>query len=537
MSEKKRDGFVFGALILSFSGLITKIAGLIFRVVLTRMIGGSADVINGITTVDATMSHFSSAYAVYTFLLSLSTSGLPIGISAMVSRSLALGKYKDIKTLMRSVTIIFVSAGGFLTVLGLIFSQPIAMMMNSAETRYCMMYIMPAVFFIAVVSVFRGFFQGYNNMAPTSVSNLIEAFLKLGAGLGISYIFQLQGRPAYEIVAGGILGVTVGTVGACLYMVLKYVFRRKEYRITLQEFVRDAAPTPKSKLLGEFWKITLPIALSSVSVQLMGLIDSSVVVQTLKDVMGDLSVAQSYYGAYSNKATTIFNLPSFFIITIGVSLVPSISAAFAKKDQRAIRYTVNKALRYSSILAFACAFGLAAVGTPVVNVIFGGSYDGMGGKLLSVLSLSLVAVGLTNVTSYMLQAIGKAYLSVISVVVGALVKSVCTWVLVSIPSINIYGAPIATNIAYPIMLLINLYFLYKHMHIIPKIRVVFVKPLITGLCCFASAFSVLKVFEGFASEIIALTAAIFAGAVVYIALLFVLKLVTFDEIKQIFKKS
>ena len=150
MSEKKRDGFVFGALILSFSGLITKIAGLIFRVVLTRMIGGSADVINGITTVDATMSHFSSAYAVYTFLLSLSTSGLPIGISAMVSRSLALGKYKDIKTLMRSVTIIFVSAGGFLTVLGLIFSQPIAMMMNSAETRYCMMYIMPAVFFIAL---------------------------------------------------------------------------------------------------------------------------------------------------------------------------------------------------------------------------------------------------------------------------------------------------------------------------------------------------------------------------------------------------
>ena len=97
MSEKTREGFVFGAFLLSFSGLITKIAGLIFRVILTRMIGGSADVVNGITSVDATMSHFSSAYAVYTFLLSLSTSGLPIGISAMVSRSLALGKYKDIK--------------------------------------------------------------------------------------------------------------------------------------------------------------------------------------------------------------------------------------------------------------------------------------------------------------------------------------------------------------------------------------------------------------------------------------------------------
>ena len=465
MSEKTREGFVFGAFLLSFSGLITKIAGLIFRVILTRMIGGSADVVNGITSVDATMSHFSSAYAVYTFLLSLSTSGLPIGISAMVSRSLALGKYKDIKMLMRSVTLIFVSIGGILTVLGLAFSEPIATMMNSADTTYCMKYIMPSVFFIAVVSVFRGFFQGYNNMAPTSVSNLIEAALKLGVGLGISYIFQIQGRPAYEIVAGGILGVTIGTVGACVYMVLKYVFRDKSYRITLKEFVQDTAPTPKKSLLKEFFVITLPIALSSVSVQLMGLIDSGVVVQTLNDVFGDLSKAQAYYGAYSNKATTIFNLPSFFIVTIGVSLVPSISAAFARKNKKTIRDTVNKSLKYSSIIAFACAMGLAAVGTPVVNIIFGGSYDGMGGNLLSVLSLSLVAVGLTNVTSYILQAIGKAYISVISVAVGAVVKTLCTWILVHIPAINIYGAPIATNIAYPIMLIMNFYFIYKYFHV------------------------------------------------------------------------
>lgn len=195
MSEKKRDGFVFGALILSFSGLITKIAGLIFRVVLTRMIGGSADVINGITTVDATMSHF---VLLMQYILFYFRWLHPVAdrYSAMVSRSWHSEMYKDIKTLMRSVTIIFVSAGGFLTVLGLIFSQPIAMMMNSAETRYCMMYIMPAVFFIAVVSVFRGFFQGYNNMAPTSVSNLIEAFLKLGADLVFLISFSCRGvRP------------------------------------------------------------------------------------------------------------------------------------------------------------------------------------------------------------------------------------------------------------------------------------------------------------------------------------------------------
>lgn len=300
---QRRDGFLLGAFLLSVTGLLTKISGLAFRVILNRMISGSADIVAAAGNIeevtlltDAAMSNFTSAFNVYTFLLALSSQGLPVGISAMIAKSLALGKYKDIRKLIRSVMLIFVTVGGALSILGVIFAGQIGRLMNSAETEYCMRYIMPSVFFIAVTSVFRGYFQGFNNMRPTSVSNVVEAVIKLVAGCGIAYIFQVKGLPSYQVVAGGILGVTLGTAGACVYMLLKYMFRDRAYRITVKEFMRSRG-TPINKLLKEFAVVTIPIALSAVTIQMMGMIDSAVIVHTLKDIVGEVQ-AKALYGAY-----------------------------------------------------------------------------------------------------------------------------------------------------------------------------------------------------------------------------------------------
>lgn len=519
----KREGFLLGALMLSFSGLLVKISGLIFRVGITGLVDQN----------DAAMSHFSAAYSVYTFLLSLSTSGIPIAISAMVSKSLALGKYKDVKHLIKYVTVIFVAFGAAVSALGMIFARPIAQFINNDDSYYCMFLIMPSVFFISVVSVYRGFFQGYNNMKPTSVSNLIDAAVKLVAGVGLAAYLQKIGQPPHIVVAGAIAGVSLGALGSCLYMFLRYIFRNKDYRISVRQFMSDEG-TPTKSLMKEFMMIALPVALSSITVQLMGLIDTTVIINRLKTFMTEVE-AQAAYGAYSTKATTIFNLPSFFIITIGVSLVPSISAAFAKKDSVLVKRTGNLALKYSAIIAFACALGLSAVSQPTIQLIFSGSTP-LAGELLSILSLSLVAVGFTNVTTYMLQAIGKAYQTVISTVIGVILKSLLTFLLLE--PFGIYGAPIATNIAYPVMFIINLLYIKKYLGFVPNFVDILVKPLFAGIACWAAAWGTLKLFDMWnISQKIALFPAIILGAIVYIALLFALKLVTINEIKQVMKKK
>ena len=197
---------------------------------------------------------------------------------------------------------------------------------------------------------------------------------------------------------------------------------------------------------------------------------------------------------------------------------------------------MNDAFKYSSMLAFACAFGLAAVSTPTINFLYSGD-NHVAGNLLSVLALSLVAVGLANVTNNILQAIGKSYLAIISVVVGTLVKSVLTWVLVSIPALNIYGAPIATNIAYPVMVIMNLYFIKKNFGYTLRYKTVFVKPLIAGLACYVSAIGFTKLFNSFLPETVALFAVILCAGSVFIGVVFALKLVTFNEVKRILKKN
>ena len=172
MSEKQKKGFVYGALVLSLSGFVCKLIGAVFRIPLTNLVGSAA------------MSYYSSAYSVYNVLLSLATAGIPTGIAAMISRSVALNKLKDTKAIVRLSFQIFVSFGALLTVVGMLFADNIAVLMNSEEASPAVFWIMPAVFCIAVVSVFKGFFQGYNNMVPTALSNIIEAVVKLFLGFG-----------------------------------------------------------------------------------------------------------------------------------------------------------------------------------------------------------------------------------------------------------------------------------------------------------------------------------------------------------------
>lgn len=523
--SKRRQDFAYGAIILSLSGFLVKLIGAIFKIPLTNLVGAKA------------MSYFSSSYSIYIFLLSLATSGLPTGIAAMISKSLAVGKRKDISKILKISAAIFVTLGAVLSVLGFVFAPQIAVLMNSKEAYYAVAAIMPSILCIAVVSVFKGFFQGYNNMAPTAVSNIVEAVVKMSAGYGIAWYMYNNGYPVEQVVGGAILGVTLSTFAAMVYMSLRYVLRDKSYRIKIKDFLNDTE-TPVKVLTKEFLVISLPIMVSSVTANLMAAVDAFVVMNRLKSYM-DIESAKLLWGSYGNMVLTLFNLPSFLIICIGISLIPAISAAHARNNTSIVRDTMNRAYKYSSILAFGCAFGLSAIANRALILFFSGDLEGVAvaTPLLEIMSFALICVGLTNITASVLQAVGKAYLPVISVAVGAGIKTLFTFILVSCKEINIYGAPIATNIAYPVMLIMNLIFIKKYLGHSPDILAIFIKPLTAGVACFASAKLFIWLFELFLPQKVALFPTILCAGLIYLALVFAFKLLTFNEFKRIFLKS
>ena len=524
--KQPRKGFLLGAMVLSLSGFLSKLCGAVFKIPLTNLVGPEA------------MGYFGSAYSIYNFLLALATAGIPTGISTMVARSIATKKYKDISSVLKIAASIFVLLGAVLSILGMIFARPLAQLMNSDEAYYCVLAIMPAVFFISAVAVFRGFFQGHNNMVPTAWSNVIEATFKLVAGYGIALILHLQGYPPAVVVGGAMAGVTLGTVISALFMLLRYLLRGDEYRLSSESEAGDQS-TPKKILTKDFLSITFPIMISSVTSTLMSAVDSFFVVNRMKMYL-DLSQANIRWGCYGSMALPIYNLPSFLITSIGTSLVPSISMAYAKNDKEKIRITLDKALKYASILAFGCGFGLSAVSEGAVRLFYGAQSEAnieIATGLLSVISIALVSVGITNVTASILQSVGKAHMSVVSVAVGSLIKTATTFIMVSFPQINIYGAPLSTNIAYPIVLLMNLFFIRKYLGYIPKFRDVFLKPLVCAVGCYGAVKLTVFALGTFATARWAIFPEILVGIIVYIALILLLKLVSFCEIRKIFKKS
>ena len=527
MSKSRRRDFAYGAVILSLSGFLVKLIGAVFRIPLTNLVGTQA------------MSYYSSSYSIYIFLLSLATSGLPTGIASMISKSLALGKHKDVPRIVKIAASIFVTLGGLLSIFGFIFAPQIAEIMNSSAAYYAVAAIMPAIFNIAIVSVFKGFFQGYNNMAPTAISNLVEAIVKLCAGYGIAYYMYNHGYPLEQVVGGAIFGVTLSTFAAMVFMTLRYVFRDKSYKVKVSDFINDVG-TPKKDLIKEFLIISLPIMVSSISANLMGAIDAFTVMNRLKNIM-PLEEAQSLWGSYGNMVLTLFNLPSFLIVCIGMSLIPTISGAYAVKDSALVQSTINRSYTYSSILAFGCAFGLCGVANRALLLFFPGEKNAAAVEaatpLLEILCFALVCVGLSNITGAILQAVGKSYLPVISVTVGACIKTLMTWILVSIPELNIYGAPIATNIAYPVMVILNFIFIKKHIGGSPNIIAVFLKPLVAGIVCFGATKVFSWLFEMILPPRIALFPTILCAGTIYLIIIFTFKLVGFNEIKGIFLKN
>ena len=519
-ADKKQD-FIKGAFILSLSGIFVKAIGVLFRIPLTNLVGSAA------------MSYYSSAYSVYILLLAISTSGLPTGIAVSVSKYNALGAYRSARKTVKTAFFFFTAIGLALSLLGVIFAKQIAVLMNSEEATLSVAAIMPAVFFISVVSVFRGYFQGLGNMVPTSVSNTIEALCKLIFGYGIAFFLHNRGYPDEIVVGGAVLGVTIGTVLSCFYMLVLYI--KKKERKPVSGLFKKAEDGRKIFL--SLLAVTLPVTLSAVTSSLMGTIDSFLVMSRMKEYM-NIETAKLCWGAYANMSQTVFNLPSFIMVSLSTSLVPAISSAFALKKTKELNATVSKAFCLTSVFAFGSALFFYFSAGDILEILFGGDPAGVSVAvpLLKTLSFALIPVGFTNVTAAVLNSVGKSHLSVFSVAVGAAVKIFLTYIFVGNPGINVSGAPLSTDLAYPVMFILNLIFLRKSIGKLPSVfKNIFLPALASGL----SLFVVIMLFDCFSlrlSHFLSFLLSFLLFFIVYIALLSLFRVFNFYEYLRNFTK-
>ncbi|OQB13838.1 MAG: Stage V sporulation protein B [Firmicutes bacterium ADurb.Bin193] len=460
MTQTNKQTFLKGAFILVVSGIFVKILGAGFKIPLTMLIKSDG------------MGLFNASYTLYAFFV-LAAKGISIAVSKMVSESVALGRDKEAERIFIVSFLILGAIGICGTILLYFGAENFAKTFVDSRASLTIRAIAPSVLFITMVSAIRGYFQGKQNMYPTAISEVIEAFGKLAIGIVLAWV--LIGRSIESAAAGAITGVTISTFISFMFILIVFIIDRRRHDLYLPKKCRS-----RRSIVRELVIIALPITIGASVASLTNIVDMLTIMKRLQSITQvtpefmqrysdfidpDLfsggiyeGLANKLYGLYTGYAVQLFNLPLTMIVALSTSVLPAISGALKRVDIRAAQLTTNSALRITVLFALPCSVGLSVLAGPVLLFIFN---ESLAASLLRTLSLAIVFVSLVQVTSAILQAYGKMAIPVFNMLIGCLVKIGANYCLVSQPSINIDGAPVSTLLCYFVIAALNIFFIIR----------------------------------------------------------------------------
>lgn len=498
MSNKENRAFVKGALILMIANIAVKIIGALFKIPLNYLIG------------DDGMGYFGSAYTVYNWLFIVATAGFPVAISKMVSESRAKGNYKEAQNIF-SVSFKLLLFIGIMGCALLYFgAEKCAGIMANDGAALGIKALAPAILFVSVMSVYRGYFQGRQNMLPTAVSEVCEALGKLIVGyIGASVLLKYGLEYAS---AGAVAGVSAGGFFAMAALVFIYAKSKKHK----DKVLSDGVCRSNGRLLKDLIKIAVPITIGASVFSLTTLIDAAMIMRRLQESAGfSYRQANALWGAYTGKSITMFNLVPTLITAVSISIVPTVSAAFAKNNKEQTQSATLESLKITVLLTAPCAVGMSILAGPILTLIF---HSSSAQSTLMYLAYAIIFVSLVTVTNAILQATGNAGIPVIHMAVGGAVKVAVNYILVGMPSINIVGAPIGTNCCYIVILILNLISIKRIMGIKLSAPQLIFKPLVSVAAMAAAVLAVSAQAQALGNTLNVLVS-IITGAAVYAVVL------------------
>ncbi len=533
MNQKTQNLTQAGAVLL-LSSVIVKLIGALFKIPL------SADYALG----DLGFGYFSSCYDMYLPLYTLALSGFPVAIARAVASFSAKENLTEIKKVLiisfKALSVLGLSGSFLLIALSI---PLVSLIDNSGGSLYSILCIAPSVLFCCISSVFRGYFEGKKNMLPTAVSNIIEALCKLTLGLGGAVITtSLTHNPALASAAA-MLGIAFGTALSSLYLWL--TFKREE----LGRKIRFTDHLWDTKLFKNLTALALPIAFASLSVGLASLIDALTVRYQISSLLAESPTASrfllegTFYGnidtseiptllyGIKGKAHTLFNLVPTLTSAFGIGALPIITESFTKNNKSELQKNCNLCLKLSSVIAMPAAGGLLVMGKEIISLLYGDASSGLGGRLLSIYGIAALFCGIAVPLTSLLQAIGKQKIAFINIIIGLVLKLIFNIALTPIETVNILGSAISAVICFAFICIFNIMFLIKYSGINIDFKSTVLKPFTASIVCCVTAYFVNLLSN---SKLVTLCAITFAAAV-YLFLLWLLKVITREEIYNLKK--
>ncbi len=486
--------FFSGVLVLTVSNLLLKVIGVLFKIPMNQIVG------------DQGMGYYSSAYTIYTFFYMLSTAGLPVAISLMVSENRAKRRIEQVKKVFKLSLAVFCIVGLLGTAAMFFGAGAFATLLKSDPTKLCIMLIAPTLFFICISSALRGYFQGYQSMVPVAISQLIEALCKLFLGIAFAYYaidkYGTDKANIHYVAAYAVLGLTIGAGLGMLYLMFsKLLFKSEKYDAEyLQNEGEDDCTESSGTILKKIALIALPVTVSASVMSLTNLIDMTLIQRLLQTFKGmSEAEATAIYGNYTSLCVPMFNLPPYLIYPISYSIAPMLKTAIHSGDRKRAELIMESSLRVAVLIGIPCGLGMAALAEPILHV-FGYRYWSVvsAAPLLTLLAPSTFFICVLSVSNAILQANGFERKPVISMLVGAAVKIISNIFLIM--TVGMVGTPISTFLCYLTATSLNIYFVVKHVGLKLNIGSIFLRPLVAGVLCAVTAVGVFNVSASFTSN-------------------------------------
>lgn len=576
--KKKNQSLLSGAFFLMITTAIVHIIGVLYKIPLTTLIGPVG------------RGYFTSAYEIYTPIYAISMAGLPVAVSKMVSESVSQGKYAQVKKIHNVVWKIFLVTGIIGTAILLALAYPythLEFFINTPNAMPSIIAIAPSIFFCCMMSAYRGYYEGLRNMMPTGISQVIETLGKFVFGMILAKIVLNKGLEQYASTgtvfgtvcktqaeassaiapysaAAAIGGVTLGTIAALIFLIIRH--KAVGDGITEEE-VRLSPKADSGKAIAKtLISIAIPVVLSSLVLNITNLIDTWTIQNRLLASISDnldfyktmyadslqashildSDIKDYLYGSYG-VALDFKNIVPTITMTLGVSAIPVLSGAWVMGDKEKVKSSVNSVMRVAMLIAFPCGLGMAVMAKPILTMFYNGtsteSSIAISAPVVAIYGIAAFLLAASTPITNMLQAIGRADVPVKSLLFGATAKIICNYFLVYEPHINIYGAPIGTILCYIIIVSLNLHALKKETGSIPPFVSCFLKPLLCGATCAASAYGFYRLFlwilpagntQGrLSGATFATLIAILLAAVVYIISLLLFRAIDKNDIKML----
>ena len=530
METAKKTTFIKGAAILAAVGLICKFIGVLFRIFAVRIVGEHG------------MFYYELVYPTYSWLLIISSSGIPTAISRMVAERAAVGNYDGARHVFRRSLLLLLLIGAVTSALMFFGAEWIGTVALGSDigAKYSMMALAPALLFVSVMCAYRGYLQGLQRMTGTSVSQLTEQVFKFIFGLLLAYLLfrRYHHTPmCYAAGAAGLLiGVTISEVLSLIVIIVFYLRTRGQYKALIED------PNPHEKVFGPILAIAIPITLGASILPIANVLDSAMITRLLRGIGYSDEAAKLNYTALCTYVRSVINLPATLTIGIAMSIVPAISAARARSDRASVKQLSLLSLKIAMAIGLPCAVGLSVLAGPIIKLLYHSvtpESHAIATRLMHIAAFTVVFISLVQTATGALQGAGRHRLPVWFLLIGGVTKVLVNIICIPIPRINILGAVFSNLACFGIAGILDTVALLRVTGAKMNLLDTFVKPAFASAVMGAGAWSVHRLlsripfFADGRMSAIATVLAVLVAVVIYAVLTLVLGMFTKDELPYI----